>query len=126
MLVYRPSIFAHISLAVVFFIGLLLGTSAESASLQQFAVVKVEKLNVRAAPDPGAPVLRVLEKDARVRVLMEQNDWLQVVVDQKLGYIHGHGRYVERYTQHRVTEEKDQNLALALARAREIENHLRE
>jgi septal ring factor EnvC (AmiA/AmiB activator) len=127
MLVFRPSFFkvlatAALCLAAIFFSV----AGAYCESLQQFAVVRVERLNVRAEPDSAAAVLRVLEKNDRVRVLMEQGEWLQIVVGQQIGYISGHSRYVERLTAHRVTDSGDRKLDVAMARAREIERKIRE
>ncbi|MFO7861996.1 MAG: peptidoglycan DD-metalloendopeptidase family protein [Desulfosalsimonas sp.] len=126
MLVHRPSIPSHLRFIVFCLAAVLAAAPAYGTRLQQYAVVQTDRLNVRAAPDTDARVIRVLEKNERVRVLMEKGDWLQVAAGESLGYIYGHAKYVERFTEHRVTHQTDEDLEVAMARAREIERRIRE
>ncbi|MBS0013776.1 MAG: peptidoglycan DD-metalloendopeptidase family protein [Desulfobacterales bacterium] len=126
MLVHRSSIPSHLSLIVFCLAAVVAAAPAYGSRLQQYAVVQVDRLNVRAAPDMDARVIRVLEKNQRVRVLMEKGDWLQVAAGESLGYIYGHAKYVERFTEHRVTDQTDEDLEVAMARAQEIERRIRE
>lgn len=127
MLVFRSPFLTVINLAAACFMAVFLTEiQADGARLQQFAVVRVDKLNVRTGPDSDTSVFRVLEKDERVRVLMEHDGWLQVVVGDEIGYISSHSRYVERIAAHRVSGRSDEQLELAMARAREIQRRISE
>ncbi|MFW6284323.1 MAG: SH3 domain-containing protein, partial [Desulfosalsimonas sp.] len=56
-------------MAALFLGVVFVAAQAYGARVQQYAVVRAERLNVRAAPDTQARVIRVLKKNDRVRVL---------------------------------------------------------
>jgi len=58
------------------------------------AVVKVSRINLRAAPDAGSHVLAVLDKGTRVTVLVRENGWIKVHYLDRIGYLRDRTRYI--------------------------------
>ncbi|MCF8025067.1 MAG: peptidoglycan DD-metalloendopeptidase family protein [Desulfobacteraceae bacterium] len=82
---------------------------------------------MRSAPDLNAPVIRVFEKGAELRILQEDTQWIQVLHDGRIGYVYNNSRYLKRYTRHSVTEDETEvNRELAMARAKEIERRIKQ
>ncbi|MFP4649452.1 MAG: peptidoglycan DD-metalloendopeptidase family protein [Desulfobacterales bacterium] len=126
MFFYRSAFSARIIAAAICAAALLWpGSAVFCEKLQQTGVVRVDTLNMRSAPDVQAPVVSILEKDTEVRILQEQDEWLQVIHNGNIGYLYNDSGYLERYTTHRVTEDSAQaDRELAMARAREIERRI--
>ena len=57
-------------------------------------LVRASRLNVRAAPGGGAPVVGGLVKGSAVDILGEQGDWLEIGFNGATAYVHGD--YVSR------------------------------
>ena len=72
---------------------ILLGPNVIPAA--EMGIVKPYKLNVRSGPDRKAPIIKVLKKDARVRILKRLDGWLEIYHDGQTGYIRNRERYVK-------------------------------
>lgn len=94
--------------------------SAIALESREIGVVEAAGLNLRTAPSLSSPSVRTLEKGSRVRILKEENDWLQIVHEGDIGYIYNGKDYVKRYVIHTVKKEKDNELEMARAKAMQI------
>lgn len=126
MLVNNSALFARVIAAVAGIAVLLVpGPAVFCEKLEQVGVVRVNSLNMRSAPDNDAPVIRILEKDAEVRILKEDENWVQIIRDEQIGYVYNKSEYLERYIRHRVKgDDPEADRQLAMARAREIERRI--
>lgn len=58
-------------------------------------IIAASKLNMRSAPDPAAPILMVLNRDAKIKILRQDKEWLHILHNDTSGYIRNRKRYVE-------------------------------
>ena len=57
-------------------------------------IITASKLNMRSAPDPAAPILMVLSRDAKVKILRREREWLHILHNDTVGYVRNRKRYV--------------------------------
>lgn len=50
-------------------------------------VVVIKKLTMRAAPQPDAPILKVLTKGKKIQIYESQNGWTKIAYEGQTGYI---------------------------------------
>ncbi len=124
MLYFHSSLFARIGVAAVLMAALLWAAPLFCTELRQIGVVEVSSLNMRRGPAPEAEVVRVLQKGTEVRILGEDGKWLQVIHDGQTGYVYNDSRYLKRFTRHKVTGGKKEELEVARARAKEIQRRI--
>lgn len=127
MFFLRSPFFARLNAGAVWIIAVLCASAAVCAQLHQVGEVRVDGLNLRSGPNLEAPVLRVLGKGSRVRILdadKENPGWLRVVHEDRVGYVYNDSRYLKRYMEHRVAGDLDADLAQAMARAKRIEREI--
>lgn len=65
---------------------LLFCTTAVSAAT---GTINATNVKFRSAPDTGADILDVLDKNTALEVLGTEGDWLQVKKDERSGYVYG-------------------------------------
>ncbi|MDF1591840.1 MAG: peptidoglycan DD-metalloendopeptidase family protein [Desulfobacterales bacterium] len=58
-------------------------------------IIAASKLNMRSAPDPAAPILMVLNRDAKIKILRQDKEWLHIIHNDTVGYVRNRKRYVE-------------------------------
>jgi len=61
-------------------------------------IIKALKLNMRSAPDPAAPILKVLNRDVKVKILRQETEWLYISHGDTAGYVRNRKFYVEVLT----------------------------
>jgi len=61
-------------------------------------IIRVSKLNLRSAPDPAAPILKVLNRDAKIKILRQETEWLYVLHGDTAGYVRNRRFYMEVFT----------------------------
>lgn len=59
----------------------------ETKPEEKVAVITGDDVNFRSGPSTDDEVLAVLEKDAEVKLIRVENDWCQVVWEEKTGYV---------------------------------------
>jgi len=71
-------------------------------------IIAVSKLNMRSAPDPAAPILMVLNRDAKIKILRQEKEWLYISHNDTAGYVRNRKRYVEILTagQEKITNDE--------------------
>jgi hypothetical protein len=83
--------------AVVLKLGVMTVASPgllRAAEPLETGVVAVAKLNMRSAPDSAAPILMVLDRDARIQIVRRENDWLRIVYNNRVGYIRNRSQFI--------------------------------
>ena len=93
---------------------------------RESGVVVSDRLNLRRGAGSGYSVIKVLEKDAQVRVLSHEKDWLQVLHDEDVGYVANQDRFIKLYAIHTVTDGDRPDLDAAAAKAADIRNKIKE
>ncbi|MEW6671945.1 MAG: peptidoglycan DD-metalloendopeptidase family protein [Thermodesulfobacteriota bacterium] len=58
-------------------------------------IVTASKLNMRGSPNPSAPILMVLNRDTKVKILKQENEWLHILCNETAGYVRNRNRYVK-------------------------------
>lgn len=93
---------------------------------REVGVVAVDRLNLRSGPGLNASVIDVLPKGTQVRIIQDVKHWLKVLADGNIGYVYDDDRYLKRYVIHTVVKGKNDELEMARARARQVEQQLSE
>lgn len=124
MLFFNQTFLKYLIAAVV---GLALaGAAVPGFALhsRKIGVVNVDALNLRVGPGLSHDVMRVLEGDARVRILEDTGDWLQVMHNGEIGYVYDSRRYLKRYVVHTVKKGDNAELDVAQAKAKRIKRRI--
>ncbi len=126
MLFFNQKIFKNL-----IFFGTLLSCLAMTAGgwgfeIREVGVVMADRLNMRLDAGVGYPVIKVLLKDTRVRVLSHVKGWLQVVHDSDVGYIADRNNYIKLYSIHSVSGGGQTDLDLATAEADDIKQKIKQ
>ncbi len=58
-------------------------------AMEEVGLVNVDGLNMRQDAGRDFPVIKVIKKDRRFRILKRRGDWLQVIEDGDVGWIYG-------------------------------------
>lgn len=61
-------------------------------------IITASKLNMRSAPDPAAPILMVLNRGTKIKILRQENEWLHILHNDTVGYVRNRKLYVEILT----------------------------
>jgi murein hydrolase activator len=62
--------------------------------MEKIGQVNIDGLNMRQGAGLDFPVVKVIKKDARFRILKRQDDWLQVIEDGDVGWVYGGKGYL--------------------------------
>ncbi|TWI75551.1 septal ring factor EnvC (AmiA/AmiB activator) [Desulfobotulus alkaliphilus] len=79
-----------------FFIFLVYLISLSSALAHDMVRVEVDRLNMRSGPDRNTPVVMVLSRGDRVRILGERDGWVRVISGNNEGYLRDRPVYIKR------------------------------
>ncbi len=93
---------------------------AESENVYDIGIIQVNRLNMRIAPSPHAPVVKVLDKNVQVRILEKQNGWLQVFHEGDVGYLVDEKKYISLFAIHGTTDEKVSDIEKAKSKVKDF------
>lgn len=123
---FNQTLFENIACTVVLVGCLLVSAAAFGMEVHEVGVIRVDGLNMRTGPDLGQPIIRVLQKDARVRVLSHHKGWLRVSHDGDVGFIADRDNYVTRYKVHTVKDKQKTDIDAAREKALEIKEKIKD
>ncbi|MEE8399637.1 MAG: peptidoglycan DD-metalloendopeptidase family protein [Desulfobacterales bacterium] len=86
---------------------LILGASTRSLGIEPRAVgiITAATLHMRSEPVAGAPVLHILRKGTRVKILGHENGWYRILGKDTIGYIRARERYVVVISEEKTEED---------------------
>ncbi len=113
------------TLSIAFIVAFTILSAGTTAYATRTAVVKVDRLNLRAKPDLGSRAIAVLGKNTRVTVIKSQDKWLKVRYKNKTGYLRNNKRYVKRISEKTPAPQTEQEIADARAQARTLEKRIK-
>ena len=126
MFFFDQKIFKIIGFYGALLFCLMLAASGWGFETREIGVVTVSRLNMRRDAGVGYPVVKVLEKDARVSVLSHVKGWLKVRYDSDVGYVADHTNYLKLYTIHSASDGKEADAAMAAAHASDIKQKIKQ
>ncbi len=104
---------------------LLSPVRASCMESREVGVINVDRLNMRTAPGLSYPVIKVLGRDTRVRVMAHTGEWLKVDHEGDVGFISGSSEYVSIYTIHTITDDHRTDLETAREKAEGIHQEIK-
>lgn len=99
---------------------------AVGQEVREIGVVNVDGLNMRMDGGQNFPVVKVLKKGTKFRVLKQQDEWLHVIEDGDVGWIYGGEGFVTLHSVHAVSDGDKTDLEIVQARAMELERRIQE
>lgn len=122
---FNQAVFKNIIRLFLILSGLLAVSAAFGMEVREVGVIMVQGLNMRTGPGLDQPVIKVLEKDVRVKVLAQHNGWLRVSHDGDVGFIADREKFVTLYKIHTVKDKKQTDIEAAREKARNIRRKIR-
>jgi len=117
---FNQKILKDIILPVICACLVILPNKAECESTHDVGIINVNRLNLRAEPRRDAPVVKVLDKGAQVRILERQKGWFQVFHEGDIGYVMDQNEYITLYTIHTVTDTRGSDLEKAKSKVKDF------
>lgn len=93
---------------------------ADAYEVREIGVVAADLLNLRSGAGSDYPVVKVLVKDAQVKILAHQKGWLHVDHEGDRGYVANEDRLIKLYTIHTVNDGRRTDLESAQAQAEDV------
>jgi len=126
VLFFNQKIFKIIGFFGTLLFCLTFAVAGWSIETREIGIVTVERLNMRMGAGSGFSVVKVLVKDAQVKVLSHVNGWLRVLHDSDVGFIADNNNYLKLYTIHSASDGKEADMAMVSAKAEDIKQRIRQ
>ena len=123
---FNQAVFKNLAVTFAIAAYFLIPPAAYGLEVREVGVVRVNGLNMRTGPSLDQPIIKILQKDAHVRVLSHHQGWVRISHDGDLGYIADRQKYVTLYTIHTVNGQQSTDIKSVRQKAQEIRQKIKD